>query len=192
MRSFLLPLVLLFSAQDFTHRGFVESRTTLYPQAAVNDSSAAVGEIQVRYEGFYKPRFDFQIAAALDVRTDTHKQTERNWRFDWKDRERLRPLFSLRRFSTQYHHGGFTLETGKQFVRWGRTDVVNPTDRFAPRDYMTVVDNEFLGIDAVRGSYERGSNTVEIVWSPRLTPSRIPLLNQRWFVTPAPIPAFTI
>jgi hypothetical protein len=187
-----LSLALLLLSQNFTHRGFVETRATLFPETAVNDSSHAVGETQLRYEGFYKPRFDFQIAGALDLRTDTHGQTERDWRFDWKDREQQRPLVSLRRLSTRYHHGGFTLETGKQFVRWGRTDIVNPTDRFAPRDYMTVVDNDFLGIDAVRGTYERGSNTVDVVWSPRLTPSRVPLINQRWFVAPGPIPAFTI
>jgi len=188
--SLLLALMLL--SQNYTQRGFVESRLTLYPEAAVNDSAHAVGEMQVHYEGFYKPRFDFQIAVALDLRTDTHRQTERDLRFDWKDRERQRPLLSLRRLSTQYHHRGFTLETGKQAIRWGRTDIVNPTDRFAPRDFLTVVDNEFLGIDAVRGTYERGSNTIDAVWSPRLTPSRIPLNTQRWFVAPAGVPAITI
>ena len=179
-------------SQDYTQRGFVEGRTTLYPQTAVNDSAHAVGEVQVRYESFYRPRKDLQIAAALDLRTDTHRQTERDWRFDWKDRERQRPLLSLRRLSAQYHRGNFSLEAGKQFIRWGRTDIVNPTDRFAPRDYLTVVDNEFLGINAVRGTYERGSNTVDVVWSPGLTPSRIPLLTQRWFVPPPGIPAFAI
>jgi hypothetical protein len=183
-----LPLALLLWSQNFTQRGFVESRATLYPETAVNDSARAVGALQVRYEGFYKPRFDFQIAAGLDIRTDTHLQTERSRRFDWKDRERKRPLLSLRSLSTRYHHKGFTLETGKQFVRWGRTDILNPTDRFAPRDYLTVVDNEVLGIHAVRGTYERGSHTVDVVWSPRLTPSRVPLLTQRWFVPAAPVP----
>jgi hypothetical protein len=187
-----LPLALLLLSQNFTQSGFVESRTTLYPETAVNDSAPAVNEMQLRYEGFYKPRFNFQIAAAFDLRTDTHHQTEREWRFDWKDRERQRPLLSLRRLSTQYQHRGFTLETGKQFVRWGRTAIVNPTDRFAPRDYLTVVDNEFLGIYAVRGSYEHGSNTVEVVWAPRFTPSRVPLPTQRWLVAATPNPAFAI
>jgi hypothetical protein len=187
-----LPLALLLWSQNFSQRGFVESRATLYPEEAVNDSAHAVGEVRLRYEGFYKPRFDFQIAAAFDVRTDTHHQTDRELHFDWKDHGRQRPMVSLRRLSTQYHHGGFTLETGKQFVRWGRTDIVNPTDRFAPRDFLTVVDNEFLGIDAVRGTYERGSNTVDVVWSPRLTPSRVPLVTQRWFVPLVPLPAFSI
>ncbi len=187
-----LPLVLVLSSQNFTQRGFVEGRATLYPETTFNDSARAVGEMQVHYEGFYKPRLDFQIAAAFDLRTDTHRQTERNWRLDWKDRGTQRPLLSLRRLSTQYHHGGFTLETGKQSIRWGRTDIVNPTDRFAPRDFLTVVDNEFLAVDAVRGTYERGSNTLDVVWSPRLTPSRIPLLTQRWFPGPAGIPPYAI
>jgi len=119
---------------------------------------------------------------------DSHHQTEREFRFDWQDRSRKRPLLSLRRLSAQYHRGGLTLEAGKQFVRWGRTDIVNPTDRFAPRDFLTVVDNEFLGIEAVRGTYEQGSNTVDVIWSPRLTPSRTPLLSQRWFIPPAGAP----
>jgi hypothetical protein len=80
----------------------------------------------------------------------------------------------------QYHSGGLTIEAGKQFVRWGKTDLVNPTDRFAPRDFLTVVDNEFLGITAIRATYERGANTLDAIWSPRLTPSRDPLVHQRW------------
>jgi hypothetical protein len=99
-------------------------------------------------------------------------------------------MLSLQRLSAQYHHGGLMVEAGKQLVRWGRTDIVNPTDRFAPRDFMTVVDNEFLGIQAVRATYERGPNTIDVIWSPRLTPSRIPLLNQRWFIPPPGAPAF--
>jgi hypothetical protein len=192
-RRFSLALSLMLLSQDYTQRGFVETRATVYAEKAPNDSAHVVGEAQVRYEGFYKPRADFQIAGALDLRTDTHRQTEREWRFDWKDRGRQRPALSLRRLSAQYYRGGFTLEAGKQFIRWGRTDIVNPTDRFAPRDFLTVVDNEFLGIAAVRATYERGPNTVEVVWSPRLTPSRVPLLTQRWFVPPAGgLPAFTV
>ena len=101
----------------------------------------------------------FSSPARIDVKMDSHHQTEREFRFDWQDRSRKRPLLSLRRLSAQYHRAGLTLEAGKQFVRWGRTDIVNPTDRFAPRDFLTVVDNEFLGIEAVRGTYEQGSNT---------------------------------
>jgi hypothetical protein len=184
---FLLLLFLL--PQDYTQRGFVEFGSVIYPQKALNDSSTIVGEARVRYEGFFRPNSSFQFSGGIDLRTDTHHQTEREWRFDWKDRGRQRPLASLRRLSVQYHKGGLTLEAGKQFVRWGRTDILNPTDRFAPRDFLTVVDNEFLGIHAVRGTYQRGANTFDVVWSPFMTPSRTPLLSQRWFVAPPGTPA---
>jgi len=187
-----LPLALLMLTQNFTQQGYVEARSSLYPEAAVNDRAHAVNEMQFRYEAFYKPRFNFQIAAAVDLRADTHHQTDREWRVDWKDRERQRPLLSLRRLSTQYRHRGFTLETGKQFVHWGRTHIINPTDRLAPRDYLAVVDNEYLGIYAVRGTYERGENTFEAVWTPRFTPSRVPLSNQRWLATAPGMPALAI
>jgi hypothetical protein len=78
---------------------------------------------------------------------------------------------------------------GKQFIRWGKTDIVTPTDRFAPRDFLTVVDNDFLAVTAARVSYEKGENTFEAVWSPRFTPSRIPVADQRWS---PPIPPSTI
>ena len=53
---------------------------------------------------------------------------------------------------------------------------------------MNVVDNDFLGITAARMTYGTQSNTIDLVFSPRLTPSRVPLLNQRWAVLPAGIP----
>jgi hypothetical protein len=176
--------ILLFLSQDYSQRGFVQTQTTVYPQAAVNDGGHVVGDFELRYEGFYKPWADLQLAGTVDLRTDTHHQTEREVRFDWKDRTRQRPMLSLRRLSVQYHRGEWSVEAGKQFVRWGRTDIVNPTDRFAPRDYLTVVDNDFLAVDAARATYERGSNTVDVIWVPRLTPSRVPLFSQRWFVPP--------
>jgi hypothetical protein len=187
-----VALLLMLLLQSFTQRGFVETQGVVYPQDAINDSANVIGEVQLRYEGFYKPWSNFQIAGALDLRSDTHHQTEREFRLDWDDRGRQRPLLSLQRLSAQFHHGGFTVEAGKQLVRWGRTDIVNPTDRFAPRDFLTVVDNEFLGIAAIRATYERGADTIDVIWSPRLTPSRIPLLSQRWFIPPQGAPAFEL
>jgi hypothetical protein len=61
---------------------------------------------------------------------------------------------------------------------------LNPTDRFAPRDYLGVVDNDFLGVTAARATYETSGNTIDLVWAPRFTPSRLPLLNQRWAALP--------
>ena len=181
-----LALALLLFAQTFTQRGFIESRTTVYPQDAANDSGKVVNEELVRYEGFYKPFARLQIAGGIDLRTDTHRQVQRKSDFSWLDRAQKRPLAAVRRLSALYSQGGLTVEAGKQFVRWGKADIVTPTDRFAPRDFLAVVDNDFLPISAVRATYERSSNTIDAVWAPRLTPSRIALRDQRWFLAPLP------
>ena len=80
------------------------------------------------------------------------------------------------------------MEAGKQLIRWGKADVLTPTDRFAPRDFLNVVDSDFLPITAARVTYGTQSDTVDLIFSPRLTPSRVPLLNQRWAVLPPGIP----
>lgn len=179
-------------AQDFTHRGYVETRAVLYPQKARGDSGRAVAEWLLRWEASYKLAPGWKLFGSLDARADSHRQFERDARLDWKDRALQRPAFSLRRLSAHYHRGGFTAEIGKQFIRWGRADILNPTDRFAPRDYLNPVDADLLGVAATRLSYERGGETIEAVWTPRSTPSRTPLVNQRWTVLPASADQFTL
>jgi hypothetical protein len=79
------------------------------------------------------------------------------------------------------------LEGGKQIIRWGRTAILRPTDRFAPRDCLFVVDTDVLGVAAVRAQYEMAANSVELVAQPYFTPSRMPLINQRWTPEPQPV-----
>jgi hypothetical protein len=184
--TFLLVMLLAVpcAAQDYMQRGFLETQGTFYPQKAVNDRAHGVGEALLRHESFYKLLNSLQFAGALDFRIDTHRQVEREFNLSGLDRETQRPTAAVRRLSATYHNRGATFEVGKQFIRWGKTDIVTPTDRFAPRDYLTVVDNDFLAVPAARLSFEKRENTIEAVFSPAFTPSRIPLLNQRW----APIP----
>jgi hypothetical protein len=180
----LLSLAGMSTAQTYSHRGFLENQGAIYPQTAANDHGRAIGESLFRYEGFYKPSPAFQFSGAIDLRIDTHRQVARDLKLSWQDRELERPLAEVRRLSALYHKGPVTLELGKQFVRWGKTDIVTPTDRFAPRDFLAVVDNDFLPVTAARLTVEHGSTTVDVIWSPRLTPSRIPLPTQRWSVVP--------
>ena len=182
---FLLAVVLL--AQNYTQRGFLETRFTLYPQKVANDSARSIGEALVRYEGFYKPIPNLEISGAVDLRIDTHHQVERRWRLGWDDRELQRPSASVRSLRALYNQRGLTIEAGKQFVRWGKTDIVTPSDRFAPRDFLTVLNNEFIATSGIRATLERGSNTIDAVWAPRFTPSRIPLADQRWFSATLPV-----
>jgi len=180
----LLTLPALAQAQ-LTQRGFLESSAQLYPDTTANDSGHVVGESLFRYEAFYK-LIDLSFSAGFDARFDTHRETTRDLDFSWFDRTRQRPLFAIRQVGATYTRGKLTVEAGKQLIRWGKTDILTPTDRFAPRDFLNVVDNEFLPVTAARLTYGTQSDTVDLVFEPRLTPSRIPLLNQRWG-TPIPL-----
>jgi hypothetical protein len=176
--SLLALLAFALPAQaQFSQRGFLETTAFVYPDTTPNDSSHALGESLFRYEAFYKLT-ELRFAAGLEARYDTHQQTGPESSFF--DRTRRLPVFDIRRLSAAYTHDKLTVEVGKQLVRWGKTDILNPTDRFAPRDFLNVIDSDFLPITAARVTYGSQSDTIDVVFSPRLTPSRIPLLNQRW------------
>jgi hypothetical protein len=83
--------------------------------------------------------------------------------------------------------GPLTVDVGKQFISWGRSDVIHPTDRFSPRDFINVIDSELLPVAGLRTSVQVGAGSVEAVWLPWFTPSRLPLIDQRWtFARPQP------
>ena len=180
----LLGLAFAAAAQDFTQRGFFETDFIGYPQTTPNDTGQAIGEALFRYEAFYKLSSDWQFAGGIDARTDTHEQVDRAWELSWDDRTMRRPSFAVRQLNATYAKKKLTVVLGKQFIRWGKADILNPTDRFAPQDYLTVVDTDFLGVTAARATYGGQSNTIDVVWEPLFTPSRIPLLNQRWSNVP--------
>ena len=182
--ALLLLAAAMAAAQDFSQRGTLEYRGWFFPQTTENDSAHAVGEAVFRYEFSRTLIGPLKIFGTTETRTDTHRQTERRFFVNFADRRLQRPAFSIRRASVQYNRGRFTGEVGKQLIRWGKADILNPTDRFAPRDFLMVVDPEFLGVLAGRGVWETGSDSLEVVLQPRFTPSRLPLLNQRWANVP--------
>jgi hypothetical protein len=180
----LVSSVPFVSAQTVTQRGFVEGSVFLFPQEALNDPTRVVGDLLAREDLFVKPAPWIQFAAGLDLRANSHDQVDGRWRLDLDDRGVKRPLAPLRRLNATLSHGPLTVDVGKQFIRWGKADIINPTDRFAPRDYINVVSPEFLAVTGVRAVASHGADTFEGVWVPRLTPSRVPLIDQRWTVLP--------
>ena len=172
------------SAQVPWAPGFIETRGLLFPQEAANDDTRAVADALWRQEGLFRPASWLQLAAGADLRANTHDEVEHVWRLDWEDRHTHRPRLAVRRLAATVAARGFTLDVGKQLIRWARTDVLNPIDRFAPRDYLNVIDSEFLPVIGARAALQLGPETLEGVWTLQLTPSRIPLLDQRWTVLP--------
>ena len=182
MRSLLLLLVLATpaSAQDFTYRGFGQIQSTVYPQSTPQDDEHVVLEAWFRIEPAYRPADWLTLSGSIDARVDTIDQVERAWRVDVRDRGLRRPSLSLRHARATVRKGSLTVDVGKQFIRWGKADILNPTDRFAPRDFLEVTDDEFLAVIGARGQYTRASHAVDVVWVPTFTPSRTPLVGRRW------------
>lgn len=175
-----LPVAAL--AQGFTQRGFVEARGVLYAQTAPQDARQTAADALLRYEPAVTPVSWLTIAGSFDARIDTLGYVERSWHVDWLDRTRLRPALSVRRLSATFSRGGLSVDLGRQFIRWGKADVLNPTDRFAPRDFMDVVVTDFLAVAGARVTYERKGRSIDLVWVPAFTPSRLPLADGRWSV----------
>jgi hypothetical protein len=192
-RAFLPAILSLpLAAQNFNQRGFIETDFSLYPETAPNDSSHAVDENLLRYEASYKALPWLRLAGSFDARFDTHLETERSLHLDWQDRSLLRPAFSLREFNATITKDKLTAEFGKQFIRWGKADILNPTDRFAPKDFLTVTNPDFLAVLAARVIYDTGTDSFDLVWQPRFTPSRTPLINERWTVLPQAAEGFAL
>ena len=185
---FFVSFVPFVSAQTLTQRGFIDGTAFRFPQQAPDDSTRAVGDLLVREELFFKPLPWMQFAGGLDL----PGQLPRSGRRSVASRlQRSRPEAAPRVDPPADRHvharTGFTLDAGKQFIRWGKADIVNPTDRFAPRDFINVVDAEFLAVTGIHGVVETGAETFELVWVPRFTPSRVPLPDQRWTVVPTEV-----
>src|SRR5258706_8767830 len=175
--SVLLLWTSFAQAQPISERGFVDGRGVWFPQTAPNDTTRVIGDLLFREQVFVKPTPTpwIQFAAGLDLRANSHDQVEDRWRFDFSDRGTQRPRMAIRRLTATITASKLTLDIGKQFIRWGRADILNPTDRFAPRDYLNVIDADFLPVLGVRPVLRLGNDTIEAVWIPRLTPSPLPL-----------------
>jgi len=165
---------------QLAYRGFVEAGVIGYPQTAPNDSTQGVADVLARFEPSINIRPGVSVAASFDARMDTHDEVARSWGVDYWDRTVQRPALAVRRLALTLTRGPVTLELGKQFVRWGQVDIISPTDRFTPRDYLLPVTTEALGTTAARLTVAGNGHALELVAAPRLVPSRMPLLSHRW------------
>lgn len=169
------------AGQTRVFSGFAEAVATLYPQAAANDDVRAVAAGLARLD----PAITWtrwRLDASFEARADSHDMTAATAAF--RDRTIRRPALTARRLSATWSGDRVSVEIGKQFIRWGKTDIVVPTERFAPRDYLEVVQSELLAVTAARVTFTRKDDSLDLVVTPQMTPSRTPLLDQRWIAVP--------
>ena len=128
----------------------------------MRDDTQVVADSLFRWEPSLKAgswRFD----ASFDARMDSHDMTQRTRRRHVWDRTIQRPALAVSRLSVSWARGPVTFVAGKQFVRWGKTDILVPTDRFAPRDYLNVIEPQLLAITAARLTIGNSSDSLDVV-----------------------------
>jgi hypothetical protein len=171
------------TAQTFEQRGFAEGTFTGYPQTHAVNPERTVGEVLGRWDpslALGRLRFDLSV----DGRFDSYGMTEDRFAVTFWDRTIQRPVAAVRQLSASWTQGLVTVALGKQFIRWGKTDIVVPTDRFTPRDYLNVINTEVLAVTAARVVLANATSSLDLVYVPKMTPSRIPLFDQRWVILP--------
>jgi hypothetical protein len=179
-------------AQQFEYRGFADFGVVAHPQEAPNDPTQVIVDGQARLESSLRLRQRVVLAASLEGRLNSHDQTTRQADLTYWDRTLKQPTLAVRTLNATLAHGPFTLEMGKQFVRWGQSDIVSPTDYFSPRDYIVPLKTEVLAPTAARFTYATGNTSLEVVYAPVMTPSRAPLLDQRWIGLRASLTGLTL
>jgi hypothetical protein len=176
------------AAQPVSSRGFIEGRTFFFPQDASLDRQNLIVDVLAREDLIGRPADWLRLQAGFEFRANNADQLDHSWQPDIRDRGLKRPILSVRRLDATVTRGALTVDAGKQFIRWGKTEIVTPTDRFAPRDYLNVFDTEYLAVPGVRLLGQLGANSIDVVWVPVFTPSRIPLADKRWSVLPPDVP----
>ena len=72
----------------------------------------------------------------------------------------------------------FEMRLGKQFIFWGKTDWLNPTDNINPWDYKNItseIEDYRLPVTAIKGNYYLGDFNLEGVWILHFEPHKIPV-----------------
>ncbi|MBU2647280.1 hypothetical protein KKI24_21420 [bacterium] len=80
------------------------------------------------------------------------------------------------------------IRIGKQQIVWGKADGVFITDVISPKDLSEYLLPDFeeirIGVQALKVDYYIGNNSLEFVWVPDFTPTRIPAEDSIWYVRP--------
>ncbi len=120
-------------------------------------------------------RFSYLFSA--DGQYDTVYNPEHDF-----DQERTR--LQLWECYLNYIQGPLNLSLGKQAIRWGKSDEINPTDNFTPEDWSEYLNlsraERKLPVWMVKADYAFEPWQLEAVWQPYFVPSIIPETGSDW------------
>jgi hypothetical protein len=171
----------IFSQITWEDGGSLQESGRFYVQTP--NASDAYAEVNARFQMWGRATITKKLSfrSALDLRVDTHRNVDRGRWLDIENRGLRQPAGSISEFYMDAKLGHVDLRLGKQQIRWGRADGFNPTDNIIPYDYLQTFDDQRLAIPALKADAYFARTNLELVWIPYYTPTRLPLLGQRWF-----------
>lgn len=164
---------------------FASFRTTLEEQTSVRQEGVLRLEInQDLGEGF-------GLFLVPQWKADSRNYVKEPW-MNFRDSTFRDPYFSFNQGYLKYRTESFDLAVGKQIYSWGTADGYNPTDYLLnPWDYQDIPDREKIGMFSVSANYYLTNTTsFQLIVVPLFTPSRIPMVNNRWLGVGIPIRSF--
>jgi hypothetical protein len=181
-----LALWLIFSPAAYSQNsveygGFLQESAQVY--AETPNLSDAYFEADTHFHFWCRAPIKKKLSwrGAFDFQLDTHKNVDRGRWADLAQRGIRQPAGAVSEFYLDARLGHVDLRLGRQQIRWGRADGFNPTDNIISYDYIDTFADERLAVTALKAdAYFRRAN-IEGIWIPFYTPTRLPILGQRWF-----------
>ena len=141
--------------------------------------AAGIGHFQLWSRTAINSRLSWR--GTFDFRLDTHRDVDRHRWSDFSDRRLRQPAGAVSELYVDMKLSHVDLRLGKQQIRWGRADGFNPTDNLIPYDYLDTFSDRRIAVPAVKADAYLARAHFEAAWVPFYTPTRLPLLGQRWF-----------
>jgi hypothetical protein len=183
-----LPIVLWLafspaarSQHSWEYGGFLQGSGQVYAQTPNPSDAYAEGTAHFQLWGraVFSKRFSWR--GTIDFQLDTHGNVDRGRWLDLEQRGIRKPAGAVSEFYLDARFGRVDLRIGRQRIRWGRADGFNPTDNIISYDYLDTFSDERLPVTAVKADAYFGRANFEWTWVPFYTPTRLPVLGQRWF-----------
>jgi hypothetical protein len=159
---------------------------TYFQGEARGDSRDSINEGRLRIE--YDNRFRENMRVYLNLLALDDDADFTHGFFDLDEDELRRSYLNFNEAFLDIYFGTFDIRFGKQIIKWGKADVVNPTDNLTPTDYSNLLDEDDIGVIAANLNYYRDNWNLQLVGIPLFSPSRLPPRDTRFSIVPPDTP----
>ena len=127
--------------------------------------------LQLKFSGSYSDKADFFSALDFNLEETKIKESAN------EPRSAGMQIYPVETY-IDFYLSDIDIRIGNQFIFWGKTDWINPTDNINPWNYKNIsaeIEDYRIPVTAVKVDYYFLNNwTLESVWVPHFLPNKIP------------------